>query len=119
MQDRRGIPRWQIRQKVPVRLKDSGLWDDCCLEDMNLKGMCISLPQQLPQEAGVLRINIGLKSDFNLDVEARLCWEREVNGRYLYGMSFSKIMDEDKEEIYQYLSNHCLEQFKGRWWQDR
>ncbi len=81
--------------------------------------MCISLPQKLPQEGSVLRINIGLKSDFNFDAEIRLCWDTEVNGRYFYGMSFNKIMDKDKEGIYQYLLNNCSAQFKEKWWPDK
>ncbi len=114
MQERRAIPRWHIGKNVQLSLKEA-MCEGCCLEDMNLKGLRMSLPQQLPSEPE-LAVNVGLEGNLNLDVQIRICWIREIKGLFVYGASFSRIGDRDKEDLYQYLSGHCLQQFKERWW---
>ena len=41
---------------------------------------------------------------------------KEDQGRYVYGLSFSKIEDDDKDRIYQYINTNCYDQFKDKWW---
>lgn len=115
MDERRQIPRWQIGKQVECCLQDSIWLEDCHLEDINLKGLCVSLPRQLPQ-GQAFKVSIGLKEDFNLDLGIRLCWNKQEKGRHFYGASFEYIADKNKENLDQYLSKHCLKQFKEKWW---
>lgn len=114
MQERRAIPRWLIGKHVNFSIKEAP-WQGCCLEDMNLKGMCFSLPRPLPAEPEVAA-NFDLDGILNLDVQIRICWSKESQGRFVYGTAFSKIGDQDKENLYKYLSGHCIQQFKQKWW---
>jgi hypothetical protein len=41
---------------------------------------------------------------------------KENHDRYEYGLSFSKVDDEDKDKIYQYIATNCYDQFKNKWW---
>jgi len=74
--------------------------NDCRIEDMNLKGMRVSFDKQLPpQEPITMSFTLKDHVDF-INAEARVPWCKEVQGRYVYGLSFSNISDDDKDTIY-------------------
>lgn len=115
MQERRELPRWHIGKKAKVRLGFSNDLSDCIIEDMNLKGMCVSLYEPLPQGHPV-RMTLALTENFDFNVEVSVPWVREEAGRYVHGLSFNIIMDGDREKVYQYVSRNCFKQFKDKWW---
>lgn len=116
MVDRRQIPRWQIRQKMKIRLKGALTFVDCYVHDINLKGMQVAFPMELPDETCV-RMNMALTKDVNVETEAHIPWHRQDGKRHIYGLSFSKIKDGDKDQIYEYVCFNSLDQLKDRWWQ--
>ena len=88
----------------------------CIIEDMHLKGMCISLKGRLYQKQP-LKISFAIyDSSESIQVEADVPWAKEERGQYMYGLSFIKINDEDKDKIYQYITANCYDQFKDKWW---
>lgn len=115
MLELRQIPRWQIGEKVKMKLREQEWEGRCCLEDINLKGMKISLKEQLPEQSEY-ELLLDLNNYLMLNVQVRLCWNKEMDGRHYYGLEFSRIKDQDKEEISQYLQKNCLDQFKEHWW---
>ena len=116
MDERRLLPRWQVNREAKVWLTQTQEFSQCIIEDINLKGMCASFNNRLPKEEP-LNMSLALEDNSNpLRLEVNLPWVRETEGRYVYGMSFSKILDPDKDRIYEYINNHCSEQLKDKWW---
>jgi c-di-GMP-binding flagellar brake protein YcgR len=86
------------------------------IEDMHLKGMRVSLNKRLPQP-GPVKMSFAMGNNFNpIDIEAQVSWAKEDQGSYRYGLSFSKINDEDKDRIYRFISTICYDQFRKKWW---
>ena len=116
MDERRQLPRWEIKKEVKVLLPQSQGVGSCFIEDMHLKGMCVSFnkPLQL-QNPMRMGFAIGNNSDF-IKIEANRTWMKEDRGRYVYGLIYSKIADSDKERIYQFINANCYDQLKDKWW---
>lgn len=116
MGERRNLPRWQVDREAKVWMPQTQEFGICVIEDINLKGMCASFFKRLPQEQP-LKLSLILEDNFDfMKIEALVPWSKEEQGRYVYGLSFSKITDMDKERVYQYISSHCSKQFKDKWW---
>jgi len=116
MNERRQLPRWEVKKEAKVWIPLLQGFRHCMVEDLHLKGMCMSLDKQLPHEKNVrMSFTIGDNYDF-IKIEAQISWMKENQGRYDYGLSFSKIDDEDKDKIHQYITTNCYEQFKDKWW---
>ena len=49
MDERRQLPRWEIKKEARVWMPQSQGFSHCIIEDMHLKGMCISFNKPLPQ----------------------------------------------------------------------
>jgi len=116
MDERRQLPRWEIKKKAKVWMPLSQDPGQCIVEDMHLKGMCVSFDKRLPKE-DVVKMSFAL--DGNLDsitIEAQIPWAKEDDGRFVYGLSFTKIADDDKERMYKYISTTCYDQFRKNWW---
>jgi len=116
MDERRQIPRWEIKKEAKVWIPLTQGFSHCMVEDMHLKGMCVSFNKRLPHQQNVrMSFSIGENYDF-IKVEAEIPWRKEYQERFVYGLSFSKIADEDKDKIYHYINNNCYDQFKNKWW---
>ncbi len=115
MTELRQIPRWQIGEKAKMKIREHEWERKCCIEDMNLKGIKISSKEPLP-DAYVFDVLLDLKDDLVLNIQAQVRWNKEIEGRYFYGMEFSRIKDDDKQEISQYLSRTCADQIRSHWW---
>jgi|GEM_PF-4372715 len=113
-QDRRQLPRWQIGKEARISLEDSGEFGYCHIEDMNLKGMCLSLPEEIKID-GPVHMTIAFPDNLDFEVEAEIPWARQGKEEYLYGLSFSRIKDTDKDRIFKYINSTCAPQFKARW----
>ncbi|MEI7999249.1 MAG: PilZ domain-containing protein [Candidatus Omnitrophota bacterium] len=114
MDERRRLARWQINTPAKISLKAKEEFSDCCIEDINLKGMCISLSEPLPQERPV-KMTLALADYLDLELEVEVPWEKENLDRYVYGLCFSRVKDLDKERIYRFIHRHCPQQFKNQW----
>ncbi|MBF0123275.1 MAG: PilZ domain-containing protein [Candidatus Omnitrophica bacterium] len=113
MEDHRHIFRWQIMREGKVQLDAGNRTVDCFIRDINLKGIQISVPERLPEQVG---IKMNLQINFlDLDVEVAVQWEKQEDGQHVYGLSFQKIPDKDKNRIYEYVSLHFPQQLKKQW----
>ena len=116
MDERRQLPRWEIKKESLVWMPQALGFSQCIIEDMHLKGMRISCEKRLFQQQ-VVRMSFMIGDHFDLiKIEAHLPWAMEDADRYVYGLSFSRIEDEDKDKLYNYISTHCFDQFKKKWW---
>ncbi len=116
MDERRQLPRWEIKREAKVWIPLLQGFSHCMIEDMHLKGMCVSFAKQLPPEKNVrLSFTLGDNYDF-IKVEAHVPWMKEEEGRFKYGLAFDKVEENDKDRIYQYISTNCYDQFKTKWW---
>ncbi len=114
MNDRRQVQRWQIRKEVKLAFEGVEGVSTCCVEDINLKGMCLSLEQRLPQDRDI-KIALVMDDGLDINIEVRIPWVREQNGRYIHGMSFTRIRDNDRENIYQYVNSRFPDLFRQSW----
>jgi hypothetical protein len=116
MDERRQLPRWEIKKEVRAWIPESQGFSHCIIEDMHLKGMCVSFNKPLPKQEP-LRMSFTIDESFEfIKIEAQIPWFKEDQGRYVYGLSFSKIADLDKERIYKHITTNCYDQFKDKWW---
>lgn len=116
MEEQRELPRWEIKKEAKVWMQGIQDCSHCIIEDMHLKGMRVSLNSPLPQQ-GPVRMSFAIGDNFDpIAIEAQIPWTKEDQGRYVYGLSFSKINDEDKDRIFQYINTNCYDQFRKKWW---
>ena len=116
MDERRQLPRWEIKKEAKAWLLPKQNVSTCIIEDMHLKGMCVSFSERLPRLKS-LRMSFAIGDDPEpIKIEALIPWNREEQGRFYYGLSFSKIDDDGRNRIYQFLSVNCYDQFKKKWW---
>ena len=115
MQERRQLPRWQIGKQAKVKWGLAAELCSCSIEDMNLKGMRVSLPQRLPSEDSV-KVQLVLTDSLQIEAEVQVAWVEEDEGRYVHGMSFNIVMDEDRDKVHRYISYYSFKQFQDRWW---
>lgn len=116
MDERRQLPRWEIKKETKIWESQAQSFIHGIIEDMHLKGMCLSFEKQLFQN-DIVNLSFALGEGFDLiKIEGKIPWSKQKDGRHLYGISFNKIAEHDKDRIYQYISTHCAEQFKSKWW---
>ncbi len=117
MKDRRHYTRWQINKQAKIKLEGAKAFTECQIKDIDLKGFQIILRMKLPKET-ILKMNIVLSDELNLDVEAWVAWHRSIHGVHIYGLCFSKIRNEDKEKIYRFVYKSFPQEATKRWWRE-
>ena len=115
MRERRQLPRWVVGKTAKVKLDSEEEFSRCLIEDINLKGMCVALPEGLLKNHSI-RMVLSLEDSLEIDVEVFIPWCRQDVGRVVHGVSFSRIIDEDKDKVYQFISRHCSKQIRNNWW---
>lgn len=115
MNDRRQVPRWPIRREGRVFLDGVESAARCCVEDLNLKGACLSLSEEWAP-GRVVKMALSVDNGLFIDVEARVPWVKEREGRYRHGLVFTRIMDGDRENIYQFMNNNFPRMLRSGWW---
>ena len=116
MQDHRRCPRWQINWQAKVRIGDKESLTDCHINDINFKGLKLTLSEELNVDAFV-NLSLILSSDFILNVEVWVVWHRSIEGLNIYGLYFNKIKDADKERLYQFIQRNFPKQIAKQYWQ--
>lgn len=114
MIEQRTVPRWRVQRQTVARIEEDVLRNKCCLEDLSFKGMCLSFSEALPTKS-LFRIVLSLMDGLEIDVLVEVRWVSQRNGRHVYGMSFNRIKDADKDGIYQYLHKNFTEQWRQHW----
>lgn len=117
MMERRNFVRWQIDRQVSTKLEGAENPLTIKINDINLKGARISLKQNLLSDTTV-RLNLPLSPGFVLDVDALIAWHKIVNEENMYGLSFSRIKDHDKEKIFQFVRQEFPREIERHWWKE-
>jgi len=116
MDERRQLPRWEIKHEAMVWMPQTQDFCHCMIEDMHLQGMRISFNKQLDQHQAV-NMSYAIGEEFNfINIEAQVPWGVEAHGRHVYGLAITKIPDDDKKRMYQYINTNCYEQFRNIRW---
>lgn len=115
MPERRNLGRWQINQQAKVKLEGAEAFAECCINDVNFKGLKLSLSQRLTPDK-FLKVQMMLSEDFILEIEAWVVWHRRVMETNVYGLYFSRIKDSDKEKIYQFVRQNFPQEINKQWW---
>ncbi|MDD4953494.1 MAG: PilZ domain-containing protein [Candidatus Omnitrophica bacterium] len=101
MRIKRRFVRWQVGGQGKVKLSDKPDWLDCVIDNIGLKGAQLCLQEKLEKDK-VLKLDIALSSEYVLNLEAWVVWQKAVNGHNVYGIYFTRIKDRDKEKICQF-----------------
>lgn len=115
--ERRNFVRWQIDRQVSTKLEGAEHPLTLKVNDINLKGARISLKQRLPLDTSI-RLNLPLSEGFVLDIDALIAWHRVVNEENMYGLSFSRVRDNDKEKIFQFVRQEFPREIERHWWKE-
>lgn len=117
MEERRRFTRWQIGKQARLKVDGNDAPVDCYIADVSLKGLQLRSPRQLEQGIPI-KLNIAISYEFMLNVEASVAWHRVSNEDNIYGISFTRIRDADKEGIYRFVHNNFPEQLTQQWWKE-
>ncbi|MEW6101299.1 MAG: PilZ domain-containing protein [Candidatus Omnitrophota bacterium] len=117
MQERRCIPRWQVDRQAKATLEGALTCTDCSVKDINFKGCQLALGMKLHSDT-FTKIKLCLSDDCTLYIEAWVAWHRTIDVTNVYGLYFSKINDNDKEQIYQFVRKNFSEELTKKWWPD-
>lgn len=115
MDERRRLARWQIERPVKIKLEGSPSYVDCIVSDLNQKGLKIILKRNLPLDK-FLKLSIMLTESLQINVEAWSAWHKKVKDGYVHGLIFTKIRNQDREDIYRFVLRHCSDQVSKQWW---
>jgi hypothetical protein len=77
----------------------------------------LSLAQRLPKDM-TLKMNIVLSDGSSLNLEVWVVWHKQIGNQNVYGLYFTKIRDQDKEKIYQFMRNYFPHELNKQWWKD-
>lgn len=106
MHERRHFTRWQIDWQAKVRPEGATAFDNCNIKDISFKGMQVCLGgMHLPKDK-FFKLCLVLCDEFAINIEAWLAWHKTIMGANTYGVYFSKISDQDKENIYGFICKY-------------
>lgn len=107
--DRRKTRRWQLDSQAKLILEDSQESVSCRIIDINFQGLQLSSPKELEKDS-FLRISLDFAQGFSLkDIETWVSWRKHAEGTNFYGLYFSRISEEQKEAVYQFVFRHFRE----------
>jgi len=103
MDNRRSLIRWEIKKEAKVWLPVIQSSIKCMVENMSLIGMRVSFDEKLPP-GDPLNMSFVLSDRYTqFKTEARIQWSQVCYDKYVYGLSFRNISDEDRGKIYWYI----------------
>lgn len=105
MDERRRCKRWHIEKEVLIKLEGAEKHTRCIINDIHFKGARLTLKLHLSVD-NFLKMNIMVSEGFAFDAELWVAWHRRVADHNMYGVVFSKIKDQDKEKLYQYVRTY-------------
>lgn len=115
MKSRRSCPRWQISWPAKVRIGDKEDLTDCHINDINFKGIKLTLAEKLTPDT-FINLSLILSSGLVLNIEAWVAWHRTIEGLNTYGLYFNKIRDADKEKLFQFVRQNFPGQINQQCW---
>ena len=117
MPERRQSGRWQIESQASVKISGHANPFCCTIDDINFKGLRIRF-FQCPDMGHDLAMSIALGNELSLDIGAAVAWNKVVGRDNVYGLCFTKITDNDKENIYKFIQRNFAEKIKQQVFRD-
>lgn len=102
--ERRFLPRWKIVAPAKIKWPGSSDYLACEVMDLNLRGFALAMAEKIPSTN--LNIQLYFNDIYFFDIEISITWHKEVEGKQIYGATFLKIRDLDKEKICQMMKNN-------------
>lgn len=103
--DRRTLPRWQINNRVLLRLKQGQEELYCQIKDINYIGAQVILHDKLPIDK-LFKMSLCLSGEDAITVKAWVSWHKLTDGANHYGIYFNQINDEDKDKIDKFVKTY-------------
>ncbi|MCM8796902.1 MAG: PilZ domain-containing protein [Candidatus Omnitrophica bacterium] len=113
--DRREAVRYRLDEPVRVSINEGQECFDCQLKDIGFKGAQLIVSHRIDKDT-YKTLRIRLSQECVVNVECWVAWHRIIDGYSLCGLYFSKISNEAKEKIYQFIRHYCAGQIQKRWW---
>lgn len=111
----RRFVRWCVNKEARIKLEGAEKFCTCVINDLSYMGAKITLPMKLPPDT-FLQLKLELCEGNELHVEAWVVWHKPIDDYNTYGLYFTRIKDQDKENIYKYLRGCIPGQIqKHRW----
>ncbi len=95
---KRQTPRWKISAPAKIKWEVSLDYIPCVVEDLNMKGLCLSLSEGIPE--GCLSAKLYFNERFFFEIEFIVIWHQEINHKQCYGLKFSRFREADKEKLF-------------------
>jgi hypothetical protein len=117
MQERRYPGRWQIGSQASVKISGHTHPFYCTIEDINFKGLRLRFPRNIDMD-NMSAMSIALGNELCLDIEVAIAWNKVEGLDNLYGFSFVKIKDNDKENIYKFIQKNFADKIRQQVYRD-
>ncbi|MDD5561146.1 MAG: PilZ domain-containing protein [Candidatus Omnitrophica bacterium] len=101
--ERRMLPRWKIVSSAKVKLQNSEDYIACEVRDLNLRGFCLGVAEEI--SGNEVRMELYFNEKYFFDIEASVTWHKEADGKHIYGLKFLRVRDSDREKIYQMMKD--------------
>jgi len=102
--EKRLLPRWKISTSAKIKWQDSKDYVNCEAMDLNMKGICLSSIDKIPEANNAVEFCFNEKYFFEIGIS--FVWHKEVEGKQIYGLKFLRVHDYDKEKIYQMMKEN-------------
>lgn len=116
MQIQRRFVRWQIDHPAKVKLEGAEAYMQCQVKNISLKGFQMALGLKL-EEDKFWKMHLMLREGLVLEVEAWIVWHKILGSVNIYGFYFTRIKDNDKEEIYRFIRSNFSRELNKQWWE--
>ncbi len=108
MYERRKLSRWSVNQQAKIRLEKKDCAVPCCIKEINFSGMQIVLAPRLAASR-YIKFELALSGEFILKSEMWVAWHKEIEGRNVYGLYFTKLTQADRDGIYEFIFHRVPE----------
>jgi len=106
MQGYKNGPGSRMNWKGKLRLEGEEYLTDCHIIDMDDQRMKVCLSGKLPVDTNI-KVGVVLSSDYIVNAQAWVTWQKTSEGLHTYELYFTKISDTEKEKISRFLKVHA------------
>lgn len=117
MQDRRQAVRWRVPFLSFLTRQGQHKDISCSGKDISSRGMRVLSPVIFDKDE-LVQIALILPGKRSRKLVGRVVWEKRLGQNTEAGIEFSRIMDGDKEDIFNYVMEQDPEQVYKKWWSD-
>lgn len=115
MEERRMYPRVAVNREASLYIENRLNPIPCTVEDISLGGLRVTMNKELLPEV-FSNISLSIPDVFDFDAGAQLAWQDKYEGRNIYGLSFVRMVDADKNRISGYIQENSFKDLKEQWW---